>query len=176
MLFLKDHVSHGHMTGNLVPSQSLLKSDCNGGAEEFVLVDNSQPLVESQLEEDVNDVSMHMDPMPSSSDVSLVLTVEPGPAPAPVTPGRSTLSSSPAPDSSARKRKLDDPVEQEILHFIREKRAKSATVASAKDKQGLAVFGHLLPFYQQLPPMKQMQFLHHISGYLMDLYAESPLQ
>ncbi|GFO22877.1 hypothetical protein PoB_004938200 [Plakobranchus ocellatus] len=38
---VKDHVSHRHMKGNLASSQSLvLESDCNGGAEELVLVES----------------------------------------------------------------------------------------------------------------------------------------
>ncbi|GFO01587.1 transcription factor adf-1 [Plakobranchus ocellatus] len=159
MRFMEDHVAWGHRIRDLSSSQ--LESDCDGGSD-----GGGQA-----LEEDEIDVSMLMQPVPSSSYGPLTMTVESAPAPA--TPAQSTASSSPVSESSGRKRKLDDSVEQEILQLMSEDDRKPSTVASANDEQGLAVFGHLLPFYRQLPPLKQLKFLHHISGYLMDLYAES---
>ena len=168
------------------PIETKLEYDSTEGADESVDSPESiepcdSQALEPQLLQDEEGVAnpTRMEPghvpVPPSSKVFLA-TAPRGPGPAGASPARSPASPA-SPGSSwtetgkGRKRRAKDPVEQEILRFVQRK-ARTLNVVRANEEESLTAFGHLLPFYRQLPPLKQIQFLHHMSGYLMELYAE----
>ncbi|XP_005096455.1 uncharacterized protein LOC101862265 isoform X1 [Aplysia californica] len=171
MLFLKDHVSNGQMTGNLGPHD-----DSQGNADDST--DSSED------QDDVGIPKIELDDSQFTLETVDTQLLTPSHTPnflnseeAGTSGGLSTLvptasrTSTPRPSPAGKRQRTDeDPVQQAILEYIGSKRQRLAHEVEDED---LTFLRGLLPYFKNLPTMKKLQFMHQTIGFLMELNAES---